>query len=856
MTFATLGALSVVRHLRRQRMRVVLSVTGVMLGVALVVATGTLATSAVQSMERVFETLLGPASIDVTGGDPGLPEELVSLVETVPGVADAAPVLFASVDVPDVPGIRLTVFGVDLLAHETMRRAQFSRAALQIVHPFDLVASMRAVVLSRTLASRLGVHAGDGLRVSTPDGSATLEVGGFLDGAGVAALFGGDVALMDLPAAQQMFHREGRVDVIQVLPVTGQEATVEPVLRTLLAGRASVGRAGVAASHLERLLLSTRVTFTLAALFACIVCAFLLRQTAMVSLARRVEEIALLGVVGFGRASITVTLIGESLLVGLVGTAAGVPIGVVLAMLCKDAFGTAIAPLVRMHIDAVKVDWTAVGAAVAIGLAMPVGVAIGPLVRAAGASPVRLLQRARGMSDGRDSRLHRVVPALGLAAASATALLNCPSSVTASSARLALITTALVGIFLAASWCGPAVARTVGLAWRRGNHGAARAVGTLAPLVLLRVPADVGATAAAIAVALAGVLSIGALVSSLRATLPQALEAALPGDFVVSRGLPLLPSTPPLSSRIGEAVRGVTGVMAVAGHRAALGDSRGHPVVIIGYDAAVSAAHGARITVINGDERDLLLRVARREGVMVSDTFSRRFGLGPGDTVFLSTPDGERGFPILAVVLDYSVDLGTVVLDASAYREFWGDASVTSYEVWAAPDEDPRALRQRVSERIGYAVPVLTSRDMRAEFDGQLDHAMSIAYATELASGVIALFSVVNFIVVATHDRRREIALWGAIGTSRRTIERILHCEACLVGGLGGLFGVLLGGVTSYLVVRGAVPLVSGWWLEYRFPGSAALLAVPITIAVAAVSAVLPARRAARLPLVEALGTL
>ena len=296
--------------------------------------------------------------------------------------------------------------------------------------------------------------------------------------------------------------------------------------------------------------------------------------------------------------------------------------------------------------------------------------------------------------------------------------------------------------------------------------------------------------------------------------------------------------------------------MAVAGHRAALGDSRGHPVVIIGYDAAVSAAHGARITVINGDERDLLLRVARREGVMVSDTFSRRFGLGPGDTVFLSTPDGERGFPILAVVLDYSVDLGTVVLDASAYREFWGDASVTSYEVWAAPDEDPRALRQRVSERIGYAVPVLTSRDMRAEFDGQLDHAMSIAYATELASGVIALFSVVNFIVVATHDRRREIALWGAIGTSRRTIERVLHCEACLVGGLGGLFGVLLGGVTSYLVVRGAVPLVSGWWLEYRFPGSAALLAVPITIAVAAVSAVLPARRAARLPLVEALGTL
>src|SRR5439155_15040131 len=111
-TFATLGALSVVRHLRRQRMRVVLSVTGVMLGVALVVATGTLATSAVQSMERVFETLLGPASIDVTGGDPGLPEELVSLVETVPGVADAAPVLFASVDVPDAPGIPLTVLRV------------------------------------------------------------------------------------------------------------------------------------------------------------------------------------------------------------------------------------------------------------------------------------------------------------------------------------------------------------------------------------------------------------------------------------------------------------------------------------------------------------------------------------------------------------------------------------------------------------------------------------------------------------------------------------------------------------------------------------------------------------------------
>jgi putative ABC transport system permease protein len=241
---------------------------------------------------------------------------------------------------------------------------------------------------------------------------------------------------------------------------------------------------------------------------------------------------------------------------------------------------------------------------------------------------------------------------------------------------------------------------------------------------------------------------------------------------------------------------------------------------------------------------------------LVSENLALRLGLHAGDTVTLDSPSGRLALRVAAVVLDYTMDIGTLMLELSAYRRYWHDPLVTSFMVFLAPATDPVAASAAIVERLAARQPVtvITGEQFKRNVAGAIDGAFVLTYAIELVAAVIAGIGVLNFFLAEIVDRRREIGLLRTVALDRAQMLRNLTFEAMLIGACGGLLAIAWGWPLARVVVTHSTRLVSGWRLTLAFPWRMALL-MPVVVAVTAgVAAWMPARVTARTPLRRLVG--
>jgi putative ABC transport system permease protein len=256
------------------------------------------------------------------------------------------------------------------------------------------------------------------------------------------------------------------------------------------------------------------------------------------------------------------------------------------------------------------------------------------------------------------------------------------------------------------------------------------------------------------------------------------------------------------------------------------------------------------------ESADYLDAFARGESVLVSDNLAFRLGLRVGDRVSLPSPSGRHDFRIGAVVLDYSLDLGTLTIETDVYRRWWRDEQVSTFLVHLASGQTAAAVSAGITERLAPITPVsvLTAGEFKTSTARAIDHAFALTYAIQLVAACVAAIGVVNFFLAEVLDRRREIGLVRTVAFDRRQLVRSLSAEALLLGVGGGLLAVAWGWPIARIVVTHSCRAVSGWQLAFAFPWTMAL-AIPAVVAFAArVAVAVPAYRTARLPLTRLVG--
>jgi putative ABC transport system permease protein len=306
-------------------------------------------------------------------------------------------------------------------------------------------------------------------------------------------------------------------------------------------------------------------------------------------------------------------------------------------------------------------------------------------------------------------------------------------------------------------------------------------------------------------------------------------------------------------------LRDIPGVHGLDARRAVQFDYGDHRMEIQAFNSRIgfdqSKRRGRSRTILEGlgqPTRDALYEKPR---LWVSENAAHFEKLHVGDMIELDTPTGRHAFEVYAIVVDYSTDQGSLIMDRRWFSEFWGDnladAVNVSFEENADHERVVNAVRARLSGIDGLFVTRYDA--LREQLREAAQSLFAYARAPELITLVIAMMGVVGTMLAAIIDRIREVGMLRAIGATRRQITTSLVAEAGFLGFGAALLGVIVGVPLGYTLLKVVGTATSGWNLPYDFPLETAVRTSFFVTATAALGGLLPARRVARLDVKEAL---
>jgi putative ABC transport system permease protein len=821
-----------VRQLAVRPGRTALAVGGIALGTALLLAIQLVNAASLAALRRTVDDAAGRASLQVLPPtEVGFPEAVLETARATPGVSVAVPVVEGSVLVDDGRGESLAIFGVDLGDEASVRDYEGvgQDAEEVIADPLVFLSQPDSVVLTRPFVAARGVDLGAKLAVVAPAGRRTLTVRGLLAPEGVARALGGGFAVMDVFAAARLFGREGRYDRVDVVVAPGADVeAVAAALRARVPAGLEVERPARRGEQVEGMLAAFQTMLSSMSWAALVVAAFIVYNSLATVVVERRAEVGILRTLGARRRDVVGLFLGEALVTGALGVTLGCAAGIGLAYALVDAVARSTStalflPLVRID---VALDARAVAVAAVGGLGTILAAALLPALDAARVPPVEAIRGDPPPLHARSVRIPLLV-ALAAAALAAGAFAAAEASGHAAWGYFAnvasLVAVALLAVptVLGATRVLPRTAgRALGVAGRLAGDGA------------IRMPARAAATVAALALGLslsAGLATLaGSFDRSVRAWIDTWAAADLSVQSAVKESGVL---AAPLPLALADALRAIPGVQRVEGFR------------------RIRQRYGDdRIAVTNG-------RAGSGKGVGVSETFARRFAKRRGDLVRLDTPRGPRTFRILYVKRDYNSERGTIEVASRTFRHVWADELVTDFDVRLVPGTDPAAVRAEVLRRLGAAhrLEVMTPGEAREEVLRGVSDAFAFTWAIELLTLFVGGLGVADTVLASVLARRREVGVLRAIGCRRREIVATFAMEGVLLGAVGALLGTV-GGVAMGAVWTSFVfPHLIGYGADLHVPAATLGGIVVAALVLTAGAAAVPALRAARLPIREAL---
>jgi putative ABC transport system permease protein len=851
------------RHFLRHRLRTLLTVLGIVLGVAVIVAIAIVNRTLVGSFQSTIDLIAGKAVLQVENGESGFRESLFPAIRDTAGIRDAAPTVQGFLPLIGFKGEKLYVYGVDTLADSAIREHEFVGGAFDLDGALDFIAEPDSVALTESFSRRLNLPVGSAIRLATSRGVREYTVRALLSERGAAKVFGGSFALMDLPVAQIALGKEGKLDVVDLTLEEG--VGVEAARRRLdgrLGGAAQVQRPRERGEQVESLTTSFRVGLFFVSLIALFVGFFLIFNTVSVSVVQRKREIGTLRCLGVLRKQILLLFLTEALAIACAGSVAGIFAGVFLANAALLFVGQTVNSLFF------QIDLAGSGVAlreVWIGFSGGIGVsllaALYPAWQAARVTPLESSRqavwrpRARGVS--RPS-----LAGLGLLLASSALAWIAPSASSGGVEKFTLGVVAMMFFLLGLCFLSPLfVFWWAGLFWRAISRlpsipGFLRNEARLACDSLRRAPGRSGITIATLMISLAAIFTVAAFVTSVRESLLLWVDRMVTADLVVHSGAKTAgPLNVAVKEELGARFEALPGVEVVDFYRLIRSNYEGKPIMIESFSARRSA-RVRTLPMITGDGRTALKQMAEEKGVLVSESFHGKFGKGSGDTIRLATPSGFVSFPILGIYVDYSSDSGSVLIERELYKRFWGDDLVDAFDLWLGRGADEQAIIRKINEDYGeqYQLFVSTHRELKENVIKLMEQSFSVNYAVEIVAVVVAIFSVINTLLASVLDRTREIGVLRAIGATKKQLRGMIMAEAGWIGLLGGVLGLVAGTIMSYHHVVYNTRFLTGWSFQYYFPAEVAVVSLVASVVLCLLAGYFPAKRAASIPIVAAIG--
>lgn len=836
--------------LRAHRARLSLTMLAVMLGVGFIAGTFVLTDTMQAGFDREFTASADKVDVAVLPApsdrpDPGaaekpqdrrLPVALLAKVRALPGVTDAQGTVHGDAPLIGKDGRAYGDFGtvgLSVPADGPLRRYTVTSGRIP--------AGADEAALSDGVAEGSGYRPGDRIKVLDPRGRArTFRLVGVVDlGIDMDVTMRGGVVFSPATAAT-MVRQKGYAEIDVAGDVTAAQvaAAIGPGPR-VLSGEQLAERQARTAGADTKMITAGLLSFGLVAL---LVAGLVIYNTFTILVTQRARELALLRCLGATRRQVFGGVVIESALVGVIGSVAGLAIGVGLGLgglALLDALGADLPPATATA----GLTGRTVAVALTVGIVMTMLSALVPARRATKVAPLAAL-RTEPEPGERRFRLGRLrwamtvfFAALGLTATGLGLFWMKPG-------EAAFFTVAGGGtlVFVAVVAVMPLLVRPLGRLVGRPAGRIAGLPGRLAVQNVRRAPVRTATTTIALTVGVALVSLFAVVGASGKATAARKISEQFPVDYRLHTALALeqtVPRSVPAALRPRRDL--FASVTEVRSTEAWFGN---------GEETAGAITASSLGTTVRPEMRQGALRDLRGASVMVSETVADRQGLAVGRRATVKTRRGPVTLTVVAVYGGEDLMLPEVVLPEPEFDRYFGERGDTAVFLKLAEGAAPARARAAIDAAIRPhpVVKVSAATALKDEFNTAIDTMLGVFAALLGLTILIALFGIANTLTLSVVERTRESALLRALGVTRRQLRGMLSTEAVIMSLIGALVGVGLGTVFGWAATRS----LSASFV-FALPYGQILAFVGLAGLAGLAAAVLPARRAARASVVEAL---
>jgi putative ABC transport system permease protein len=841
------------RQWRSHRIRVVLTTLGIALGVAVFFAIRTANVALLDSLEQTVEKMAGKSTLQVTAGESGFPEQVLDTVRSTPGVKIAEPVIEVDAHTAYQGEGNLLVLGVDTTGDQELRDYEFDRSSTEVVDPLTYLAQPASILLSRTFADRHGLKIGDTLPLFTSVGRKDFTVEGIFKPVGIGEIFGGNIAVMDVYSAQVVFGRGRKFDRIDLMnsPDVPVE-TLQQRLQAQLPAGFQVERPEARGADLDNAITALRVGMQITSFIALLVGVYIIFNSFTIAVNQRWKEIGVLRAIGVEGHNINRMFLFEALIMGVLGSLAGIAGGYALAAGASKIMGTVAGAIYGVVSAPAVVHWQTRGAlgAIALGVIVSLFGAWFPARAASHLDPILALHNVETRGQERVLGWGRI--AIGLAfAASSVALISLMPTHVGNVWPFAYAGLMLLGLTALL----PIMVRFIARAMRPAMDWAGGSEGALAIDSLIQAPRRSSATVGALMVGLMFVFATAAYIQSIRGVMDRWMNQMLNSDLIVATSTTLRSTTYHFSEKLGQDIAQIPGVTHSENVRFASIPYHGNSaaLIAIGMKDFLARANGA---VEDANPKTVGAALTSGQGVLASRNFDARWGLGVGDRVSLDTPTGPLVLPIVGVVDDYRSEKGTIFMDRALYKDRWKDDAVDFVDVDVKPGADIATIKQAIEQLTSGNVQafVYTNVEFRHWVSGLVDQFFSLDYMQLIVAVLVAMIGIVNTLIISVSERRREIGIVRAIGALRSQVRKMVLLEAVAISVIGMIVGTFAGILDTVFMGHTQSVIAAGYSVPFSFPWSLTLMTLPVVVAASVIAGWWPARRAVRMQVIEAIG--
>ena len=844
------------RGLAGRKLRAALTAISIVLGVAMISGTYVLTDTIKAAFNTVFTEVYKNTDAVVTGKSaiggnasngsavPSLPESLLGRVRSLPGVAvaeggisDEAKLVNRNDKVISNGGAPNLAFSVDPKGDQRFNPLVKTSGSWP--------SGSHEIAIDTKTAADKHFALGDSIGVLTRGPVQRFRIVGLVKFGGLSSLGGATLAIFDLPTAQRLFHKEGKLDSIGIASRSGVTpaqlvSQVRPLLPPTAQVRTGAQEAKQAAKDTNSFLTILEYFLLAFGFVALFVGAFVIANTLGITIAQRMRELATLRTLGASRRQVYWSVVLEAFVIGVIASVIGLFLGLALAKLLNALF-------VAFGIDLPQVGTVfatrTVIVALVVGVVVTLIAAIRPAIRATRVEPIAAVREGALLPPSRFARFGPYIAVGVIAAAIGLMLIGLFAGSVSTKLRLLCIGVGALAVFLGVAMLAPTlvppIARVLGSPAARFGGAA----GMLARGNSIRNPSRTASTASALMIGLTLVTLVSVLAAGLKTTFEDSVDKLFSADYALTSENGFTPTS--IASE--RALRGLPGVEVVSGVRAGEGQVFGKRIGITAVEPDVATVIDLKWIAGSPQTPEQL----GSNGAIVAKSYAKDHHLHAGSPILMKTPTGATLHLKLLGIFDPpkgGSPFGDVTISAQRFdREYANPQNLFAFVKTSSGVTDATTAQlKRALARFPDAKIQTRSEFIKVQERG-INLLLKLLYVLLSLSIVISLFGIVNTLVLTVFERTREIGMLRAVGMTRRQVRNMIRHEAIITALLGAALGIPVGIVLALMVGK-AID-----YPAFTIPWTTLIVFVIAAIVAGLVAAIFPARRAGRLNVLAAL---